>query len=444
MKNKCGILLRLLIVIIFCIGSIVGLSACSGNKGNEDIDPPNQEIPSDPSLDTIFDSDGTGADTNGLTYQKFISRSKKYKIAWITGYNGSDYADVVIPETVDTGYTVTKIEEKAFENSNISSVAIPSQLEEIGSYAFRNCQFLQEIDLGEVVSIENHAFNKCILLKTVTIPNTCLYLGNSAFADCISLENVSLSYSLTELNNFAFSGCTALKTVEVPSSVVAVGENVFYNCESLESVTLPSSVESVGGSLFSGCISLKSITINGKWKKIPESFCEGCNSLSEIQIPEGIESIGQKAFANCASLKSVVTPTSLQVIYAEAFDQCDNLENVVLQEGLTAIYHDAFGSNYGSYSPGFMERHLTSIIIPSTVVRIDSGAFCMGRSYINTQTNEISYDDNVYIFNNPGTWIQRETYIYCVASDKPTAWSNDWTNWPNSNIKWGYQLEGNQ
>ena len=114
MKNKCRRLLRLLIVIIFCIGSIVGLSACSGNKGNEDIDPPNQEIPSDPSLDTIFDSDGTGADTNGLTYQKFISRSKKYKIAWITGYNGSDYADVVIPETVDKGYTVTKIEEKAW------------------------------------------------------------------------------------------------------------------------------------------------------------------------------------------------------------------------------------------------------------------------------------------------------------------------------------------
>lgn len=179
-------------------------------------------------------------------------------------------------------------------------------------------------------------------------------------------------------------------------------------------------------------------------EKIPESFCEGCNSLSEIEIPEGIESIGQKAFANCASLKSVVTPTSLQVIYAEAFDQCDNLENVVLQEGLTAIYHDAFGSNYDSYSPGFMERHLTSVIIPSTVVRIDSGAFCMGRSYINTQTNEISYNDNVYIFNNPGTWIQRETYIYCVASDKPAAWSNDWTNWPDLNIKWGYQLEDNQ
>lgn len=191
--------------------------------------------------------------------------------------------------------------------------------------------------------------------------------------------------------------------MEVPSSVVAVGENVFYNCESLKSVTLPSSVESVGGSLFSGCISLKSIAINGKWKEIPESFCEGCDSLSEIQIPEGIESIGQKAFANCVSLKSVITPTSLQVIYAEAFDRCDNLENVVLQEGLTAIYHDAFGSDYDSYSPGYMERHLTSVIIPSTVTRIDSGAFCMGRSYINTQTNEISYDDNVYIFNNPGT-----------------------------------------
>lgn len=444
MKNKCGTFLRLLIVIIFCIGSVVGLNACSNNTGDEDKIPPNQETPTDPSLDTIFDSDGTGADANGLTYQKFISRSKKYKIAWITGYNGSDYAEVVIPETVDTGYTVTKIEEKAFENSNISSVAIPSQLKEIGSYAFRNCQFLQEIDLGEVVSIENHAFNKCILLKTVTIPNTCSYLGNSAFADCISLENVSLSSSLMELNNFTFSGCTALKIVDVPSSVVAVGENVFYNCESLESVTLTSSVESVGGSLFSGCISLKSITLNGKWKEIPESFCEGCDSLSEIEIPEGIESIGQKAFANCASLKSVVTPTSLQVIYAEAFDQCDNLENVVLQEGLTAIYHDAFGSNYDSYSPGYMERHLTTVIIPSTVVRIDSGAFCMGRSYINTQTNEISYDDNVYIFNNPGTWTQRETYIYCVASDKPAAWSNDWTNWPNSNIKWGYQLEGNQ
>ena len=444
MKNKCGIFLRLLIVLIFCIGSIVVLNACSNNTGDEDKIPSHQETPIDPSLDTIFDSDGTGADANGLNYQKFISRSKKYKIAWITGYNGSDYADVVIPETVDAGYTVTKIEEKAFENSNISSITMPPQLEEIGGYAFRNCQFLQEINLGNIISIGTHAFNKCILLKTVTIPNTCSYLGNSVFADCISLENVSLSSSLMELNNFAFSGCTALKTVEVPSSVVAVGENVFYNCESLESVTLPSSVESVGGSLFSGCISLKSITLNGKWKEIPESFCEGCDSLSEIEIPEGIESIGQKAFANCASLKSVVTPTSLQEIYAEAFDRCDNLENVVLQEGLTAIYHDAFGSNYNSYSPGYMERHLTSVIIPSTVVRIDSGAFCMGRSYINTQTNEISYDDNVYIFNNLGTWIQCETYIYCVASNKPAAWSNDWTNWSDSNIKWGYQLGENK
>ena len=444
MKNKYGVFLQLLIVIVLCIVSMVGLSACSNNTENEAINPPHQETPTDPSLDTIFDNDGTGTDENGLIYQKFISRSKKYKIAYITGYSGSDYADVVIPETVDADYTVTKIEEKVFENSNISSVTVSSELEEIGSYAFRNCQFLQEIDLGGVISIENHAFDKCLLLKSVTIPNTCSYLGNSAFADCISLENVRLSSSLTELNNFTFSGCTALEEVEIPTSVIAVGENVFYNCESLESITLPSSVESVGGALFSGCVSLKSIAINGKWKEIPESFCKDCDSLSEVQIPEGIESIGQQAFANCASLKSVITPTSLQVIYAEAFYQCNNLENVVLQEGLTAIYHDAFGSNYDNFSPGYMERHLTSVIIPSTVVRIDSGAFCMGRSYINTETNEISYDDNVYIFNNPGTWIQRETYIYCVAYEKPAAWSSDWTNWSDSNIIWGYQVEKNQ
>lgn len=422
--------IALLCIALAC--SVLAFTAC-GNDGSEQSAIPPVEDSSDSLLDEIFDAEGTGTTSDGLKYQKFISRSKRIKKAYITGYSGEEF-NIEIPERID-GYTITEISDSAFRDSEVNSVSLPSSIEQIGNHAFRNCPFLSTVELGSVKAIGNSAFRQCPILTTVTLPETCTYLGESAFSECTSLVSVNIPSKVTELNNFVFNRCESLKQIIIPSTVTRIGDGVFYYCKSLENIQIPASVTSIGGSVFEGCESLKTANVNASWGKITERTFYGCYSLESIIIPEGIVFIEGNAFYGCLGLTSVKMPSTMQTIYSSAFYGCDNLQEVVLNEGVTTIYDNAFGSNYDAVSPGVMERHLTSVVIPSTVLKIERGAFCLGRSYIN-ENSDVSYNDRDYMFGSG--WTSVLAKVYCRVSSKPTAWADNWTNCAESSIVWGY------
>ena len=122
---------------------------------------------------------------NVLLAQDFYSGGVKYSIngstVSVTGYDEATLpADVVIPSTVtndNTTYTVTKIGASAFYKNwggglQILSVTIPSSVEIIDGYAFRECYALSTVTIekGSVLNkIGMYAFYKCNCLISFTI-----------------------------------------------------------------------------------------------------------------------------------------------------------------------------------------------------------------------------------------------------------------------------------
>ena len=90
----------------------------------------------------------------------------------------------------------------------------------------------------------------------------------------------------------------------------------------------------------------------------------GVNSgVTSVEIPEGVTSIGT-AFRGSA-ITSIVIPSTVQRIEYEAFFSCSSLISVTLPEGLTYIGDYAFKSC----------KKLPNITIPSTIISMGDRAF---------------------------------------------------------------------
>ena len=187
-------------------------------------------------------------------------------------------------------------------------------------------------------------------IRRVVIDNGIKGIGNRAFSDCRSLEEITIPSSVTTIGSFAFWNCASLKEITIPNSVSSIGDLTFSNCGSLKEITIPNSVSSIGVSVFSGCRSLKEITIPNSVSSIGKfTFCD-CESLTKITIPRSVTSIGDYAFCRCASLEEVTIPNSVSSIGEWAFYNCKTLESIVFENcgrGKDIVALNAFNVCFG-------------------------------------------------------------------------------------------------
>jgi hypothetical protein len=74
-------------------------------------------------------------------------------------------------------------------------------------------------------------------MVTVNIPSALHSLGDSCFAGCINLENITIPSGITSIGYNTFNNCTSLTTVEIPSGVTSIEEYAFQGCTELTSIT---------------------------------------------------------------------------------------------------------------------------------------------------------------------------------------------------------------
>lgn len=79
----------------------------------------------------------------------------------------------------------------------------------------------------------------------MVVPEGVEMIEPGAFQDCIHLKAVFLPDSLREIGYGAFWGCTALEEVELPRQLAILERYAFYNCTSLASIDIPGRVEYV-------------------------------------------------------------------------------------------------------------------------------------------------------------------------------------------------------
>jgi hypothetical protein len=226
-------------------------------------------------------------------------------------YNGK--ADNV---TIPNGVTV--IGDRAFVDSDLTSVTIPSSVINIGKEVFDNCFKLKSITVvaqnNTFSSIDGVLFNKDrnILIKfppykqygNYTIPSSVTTIGDEAFIQS-SFESITIPTSVISIGRRAFKGCNYITSVTIPSSVTSIGDMAFEGLRSLKSVTLQSNFTYFGSTVFGSCFFLTSVTLLPGLTKIGDHTFEGCESLKSVTIPSSVSSIGILAFDGCSGLTNV-------------------------------------------------------------------------------------------------------------------------------------------
>lgn len=221
-------------------------------------------------------------------------------------FNSVSLTNVVFPDTIE------KIDEYAFYYTKLQRLVLPKNIKSIEAYSFAfNCD-LEEVD-----------FNDSELIS----------IGRSAFADCMKLNQVTLSNKIEIIGSEAFSYCTNFREFNIPASVETIGINVFSGFPNLKSINVDQNnkkFKSIDGNLYS------------KDGTIFYRYCYG-NTNKEFVMPNMVKIIFEGAF---------------NIINENAY-----LENIILNEGLEEIGDLAF------------ENTSIDFTLPSTLLKFGQKAF---------------------------------------------------------------------
>lgn len=91
-------------------------------------------------------------------------------------------------------------------------------------------------------------------------------IGNEAFDFCVRLTSIELPDSITTIYDYAFANCSSLKTITIPKNVVSIRNNAFTSCAQLVSIYLlnKDTIVNLGVYLFNNCRELQNIYVPAK------------------------------------------------------------------------------------------------------------------------------------------------------------------------------------
>lgn len=187
-----------------------------------------------------------------------------------------------------------------FENCTaLESIVLPEGLTDLYHYTFYGCTNLKNITIpSTLISIGDRPFWGCYNLTNVYISDIDSYCKISYYSEDQSMSH-AMSYAkhlylngkiitdliipdtVTKIPAFAFSS-DDIKTVSIPDSVVSIGDYAFRDCVSMESITISDSVMRIGNYAFYCCYSLNNVNYTASaedWELISLGY--GNNPLVE-------------------------------------------------------------------------------------------------------------------------------------------------------------------
>lgn len=295
---------------------------------------------------------------------------------------------------VTLGNSVTSIGEMAFAHCDeVKSITIPDGVTSVGDKAFYSCDVLDSVTIGEgVTNVGNSAFEGCHKLTDVYITDLAKWcsinFGNTAsnplryakmlYVDGASLTELVIPNGVERIGDYAFCGYSGLKSVSIPDSVISIGNEAFYSCRELIGLILGNGITTIEKRAFSWCVKLTGVTIPGSVTSIGEEAFYGCDELANVTLGNGLTNIEKSAFSQCDSITSIAISENITVIGDYAFSQCSGLKNITVDENNT-VYKDINGSLYTKDGTTLLQYAIgkteSSFVIPSTVTNIGVGAF---------------------------------------------------------------------
>ena len=314
--------------------------------------------------------------------------------------NAKAFAECTNLKAVKMEEGVTTIQGMAFANTQISAVTIPSTLTTAGTtkegtiekgpfagtmIATVHGQTEDSTEaqegatiLPETKKIPDNLFLGCTSIIDVQIPETVTEIGQKAFKDASSVENVTFAVNtetgkvkgVEKIGISAFDGCSSLQELVLPETVTEVLQGAFANEGALVKADMSraASLKKWDKESFKGDTALAEVVLPtaGGITAIPDGAFAGCTSLTgeNLKIPKNIVTITANAFKE-SGLKKLYIPNQVTTIGASAFEACKNLEDVHISNNISIISQSTFKNC----------EKLEKIEIPVKVEKIGTNAF---------------------------------------------------------------------
>ena len=407
---------------------------------------------------------------DGFMYEHFQDSYTGQAGVQIIGYVGGQNV-VVVPEQIN-GLPVLKLQGTFYNNTSITQITLPRTLLEIGENTFSGCTSLHTIEVTEeevttqqpvttqmttTQATTTQAVTTQVIAEgttdttseeatsedktkesstekvttqattsapatttqkqqntnkkgTVFLPDGVRSIGNGAFDNCKSIEEVHINRDLTFVGVRCFFQCTSLRKFVVDENnncYIADAYGVLYQKIVGEDVSAytgvpsdPSAVTyhlvrwpiaapmntydfSASGGLYPmhdamtkiESYAFENVNFNGIGLKIGApcyvigdyAFYQ-CNNLSgEVTFDANCKTVllGNYAFSGNETIHQLTLPVTVKTVGAYCFANCTNLDTVIFSQGLTSIMEGAF----------YNCRTLHTITIPEGITTIENATF---------------------------------------------------------------------
>lgn len=314
-------------------------------------------------------------------------------------YKCTNLTEIVFQENT----VVEKIEGSVFQDTNVTTFVVESGNQNYQAFGelLLDAQGTTIIfaapykDYGEYildskyVAISDGAFTGTNI-KTLTLTNPNLTIGNFAFANCDSLEKVIFPLDgIKSIGKHAFNYATNLATLENLESVKDVNDYAFANT-GLQSVTIGANAVYGEGTFFSSKLTEVTIGENTKFGlgafqkcsylvtvNMPENggvhFGAACFSndilLEKIDLSKIDEEIERETFYNCISLKAAEL-TTVKRVGDYAFAACSALIYLNMP-----IIEEVGEGAFGKYEKSSTSPQISEVVLPTSLKVLGDAAF---------------------------------------------------------------------
>jgi len=235
--------------------------------------------------------------------------------------------------SIELPATVTTIDPKAFWNLDaLTSISVhpnnPEYYSEEGVLFTKDKKTLVVFPAGKmgnytipesVETINDYAFFRSNI-QSVTLPgNTLNRIGEFAFEFCVNLTSITIPDAVTQIGRYAFSDCSNMTSVYIGSGVWDIGIYTFVGCTHLQSIEV-----AAGNPYFT---SDDDVLFN-KTKTFLIQYPAAKQGNSYV-IPNGVTTLSGAALANCSGLTSITIPASVATVGEWAFTLCINLSEII-------------------------------------------------------------------------------------------------------------------
>ncbi len=296
----------------------------------------------------------------------------------VVGIKSYAFNNNQVIEKVTLPETISEIEANAFSSSSIKEINIPESVKKIGAAAFYFCDNLRSVIIPKTVkTIEEYAFYNTILVYTncsdvsiwdenafddnlvyiykdldltkiikddyfeYYIDNTATLLNYIGEESNIEIPTKVNNYQVEKIGNSAFLQLDTLEEITISDSIIYIGDKAFRET-SLTTVEIPSSVKEIGIYAFSACESLEEVIFNEGLEIIKMSAFAACANLKVAILPNSLHTIEQYGFQNCLRIEKVFIPKSVTYVGDYAFYACHKAMLYIEAENIPSTWHSNF------------------------------------------------------------------------------------------------------